>query len=166
MGSNTPKRNRNDQSTAERALVAGLIEHAPAVPSLLIAGAWITNRDMVARVQAQLDTAQLAQSTRATWMAAVQAERVERARTKKFVSSLRQALLAAFGEQVDTLADFGLTPHKQHVRTPEEKLAVAAKGSATRAARHTLGPKQRAAIKGTPVPTAEQPTTAVAPAEP
>jgi hypothetical protein len=148
MGSNTPRRNRSDQTTAERALLEGLLKHAQAVPSLLIAGVWIPNGDMIAALQARLDTAEAVRSTRAIWMAAVQAERAERARTRRFVSNLRQVLLVAFDEQVDTLADFGLTPRRQHGRTPDESLAVAAKSRATRAARHTLGPKQRAAIQG------------------
>jgi hypothetical protein len=148
MGSNTPKRNRSDQATAERALLAGLLKHAQAVPSLLIAGVWISNGDMVARLQARLDTAGAVQSTRATWIAAVQEERAERARTRRFVSNLRQVLLVAFDEQVDALADFGLTTRRQHARTPDENLGVTTKSRATRAARHTMGPKQRAAIRG------------------
>ena len=55
----------------------------------------------------------------------------------------------AFAGQVDTLADFGLTARAKHVATPEEKLASTDKAKATRAARHTMGSKQKAAIKGT-----------------
>ena len=67
----------------------------------------------------------------------------------------------AFAGQMDTLADFGLTARAKHVATPEEKIASAAKAKATRAARHTMGSKQKAAIKGTVTPTA--PTTAASP---
>ena len=64
MGSNTPKRNRRDQTTAERALLEGLLKHAQTVPSLLIAGVWIPNGEMIATLQARLDTAEAVQSTR------------------------------------------------------------------------------------------------------
>ncbi len=149
MGSNTPKRNRSDQTTAERALISGLVQHATAIPSMVLSGAFQTTTDLVATLQARVDSAQAVHSTRAAWLAALQAEQDERERTRTYVAGLRQALIAAFGEQVDTLADFGLTARARHVRTPEEKLAVAAKARATRAARHTLGSRQRAAIRGT-----------------
>ena len=61
---------------------------------------------------------------------------------------MKQGLLVAFGGQLDTLADFGLTARAKHVTTPEEKLAATDKAKATREARHTMGSKQRAAIKG------------------
>ena len=150
MGSNTPKRNRDDRLAAERTLIEGLIQHATAFPFMAISGALTANKDIVATLQARVDTAQAVQLTRASWLAAVLAEGFERARTKTFVSGLRQALLVAFGGQVDALADFGLTQHALHVRTPEEKIAVAAKSRATRAARHTMGSRQKKAVRGSP----------------
>ena len=73
---------------------------------------------------------------------------------------MKQGLIVAFGRHIDTLADFGLTGPARHVRTPEEKLAVIAKSSATRAARHTMGSKQKEAITGTSVAqTTASPTT-------
>jgi hypothetical protein len=47
-------------------------------------------------------------------------------------------------------------------RTPEEKIAAAAKAKATRAARHTMGSKQKAKVKGT-VTTIVTPAAAAAP---
>jgi hypothetical protein len=61
---------------------------------------------------------------------------------------VRQTLLLAFDGKLDTLADFGLTARAVPVRTPEQRTAAAAKAKATRAARHTMGSKQKAAIKG------------------
>jgi hypothetical protein len=148
MGSNTPKRNRNDQLTAERTLIGGLVLHAAAIPSMVISGAFQTTNDLVASLRTRVDSAEAVRSTRAAWLTAVQADRDKRAATKTFVSGVRQALLVAFGNHLDTLADFGLTARALHVRTPEEKLAVAEKAKATRTARHTMGRKQRAAIKG------------------
>ena len=59
-----------------------------------------------------------------------------------------------FGNTPDVLADFGLKPNK--ARTPltiSQKAAASAKRAATRAARHTMGPKQKKDIKGTVAPT-------------
>jgi hypothetical protein len=69
------------------------------------------------------------------------------------------------GGSIDTLADFGLKPRKTRTpRTPEQKAASVAKSLATRAARHTMGSKQKAKVTGAaphaaPV-TAPSPTTA------
>ena len=154
MGSNTPNRNRNARSAAEQALVDGLGKHATAIPAIVISGAPLTTKDLVAILQARIDSARSAQSTRAAWLTAVQADQDERARTQAVVSGLEQILLVAFAGQVDALADFRLVPRKLRVVTPEQKLAAAARAQATRAARHTMGKKQKAAITGTVPPTA------------
>ncbi len=161
MGSNTPNPNRTDEITADQNLIDGLNKHAATITVIVLGGATATTKDIVATLQSRIDSAKAASSTRAAWLAAVQADQAERDRTKTYVSGLKQALLVAFVGQVDTLADFGLTGRKPRVVTPEQKLAAAAKAKATRAARHTLGSKQKAAIKGTVVPTA--PATAAAP---
>ncbi len=154
MGINTPNKNRTDQSTANQKLIDGLNKHAATIPSIVIAGASVTTKDIIATLQSRIDSAKAAQSTRATWQTAVQADHAERDKTKTFVSGLKQALLVAFVGQIDTLADFGLTGRKVRVVSPEEKVAAAAKAKATRAARHTMGKVQKAAIKGTVTPTA------------
>jgi hypothetical protein len=79
---------------------------------------------------------------------------------------MRQALLVAFADQVDVLADFGLTGRKTRVVTPEEKVTAAAKARATRAARHTMGKRQKAAIKGALEPSASEAAPAVPASEP
>jgi hypothetical protein len=154
MGTNTPKSNRSAGTAAEQKLVDGLNKHAATIPSIVIAGASMTTKDIVATLQSRIDSANAALSTRATWQTAVQADQTERDKTKTFVSGLKQALLVAFAGQIDTLADFGLTGRKARVVSPEEKVAAAAKAKATRAARHTMGKVQKAAIKGTVAPTA------------
>ena len=109
MGTNTPKKNRNDQTAAEQTLIDGFNKHAATIPSIVIAGASDTTKDIVATLQSRIDSAKAALSTRATWQTAVQADRTMRDKTKTFVSGLKQALLVAFAGQIDTLADFGLT---------------------------------------------------------
>ncbi len=149
MGSNTPNRNRNARSAAEQALIDGLGKHAAAIPAIVISGVPLTTKDLVAILQARIDSARAAQATRAAWLTAVQADQDERARTQAAVSGLKQVLLVAFAGQVDALADFRLVPRKLRVVTPEQKLAATARAQATRAARHTMGKKQKAAITGT-----------------
>jgi len=158
----TKNPNRSQQQTGDQKLIDGLSKHASTVSSLVIGGTSYPTTAIVAALQTRLATANAAISTRATWQTAVKADIGERAKTKTFVSGLRQALQVAFAGSIDALADFGLTPRKQRVVTPEKKAAAAAKAKATRAARHTMGKNQKAAIKGTVSPTA--PATAAPPA--
>ena len=152
MGRNTPKRNRADQSVAARRLVEGMKQYESMLPQLMIGGTVIPHADLTAMVQGRVDVAAAVNSTRATWLAAVQDEKNERARTKMLFSGLKQALLVAFAGQLDALAAFGLTPPDARHVTPEQRVAAAAKAQATRAARHTMGKRQKAAIKGTVSP--------------
>jgi hypothetical protein len=162
MASNTPKKNQTDQTTADQKLIDGLTKHAATLSSIVIAGASTTTANIEAKLQARIAAIKTVQTTKATWQAAIVAQRTEQATTKTFVSGVKQALLVAFAGQVDALADFGLTARKVRVLTPEDKVAAAAKRLATRTARHTLGSKQKAAIKGTVAPTT--PVTAAPPA--
>jgi hypothetical protein len=60
-----------------------------------------------------------------------------------------------FGEGSQQAIDFGFPPPKKATRTVESKVNAVALGKATRAARHTMGKKQKSLIKGTMVaPTA------------
>jgi hypothetical protein len=170
MASNSPKKNRPEQSAAEQKLIDGFNKHAQTITSFVIAGATMQTKDIISNLQALIASATTVQTTRATWQSAVKADKGERTKLQTFVSGVKQALLVAFAGSIDTLADFGLTARKVAVRTPEEKLAAAAKAKATREARHTVGKKVKASIKGT-VPTtapatppaASAPTAATAP---
>lgn len=147
MGTNVPKPNRNSEAAAEQKLIDGLNKHAQAIQSIMIAGVSMTTKDVIAHLQARIDTADAVETARATWQNTVKTDKADRAKAKTFVSAVRQAILVAFAGSIDTLADFGLTPRKQVVRTPEQKSASAAKALATRAARHTLGKKQMTAVR-------------------
>jgi hypothetical protein len=155
--------NRTQQQTVDQKLIDGLKKHEQTLTFLVIGGTSLKTVDLIGILQARIDSANTAVSTRATWQTGVKADQDERAKTKTIVSGLRQALLVAFAGSIDTLADFGLKPRKQPApRTPEQKAAAVAKAKATRAARHTMGTKQKAQVKGT-VPQAV-PATPPAPA--
>ena len=147
MASNK-KPNRTNFQADDLQLIAGLQKHATTVATLLISGVPHDNASIAAVLKARVDAGNSTLAARAAWQTAVKAERDERAKTKAFVSGVRQALKVAFAGSIDTLADFGLTPRKVPVRTPEQKAAATAKALATRAARHTMGPKQKKQVTG------------------
>jgi hypothetical protein len=163
MGVNTPSNNRLHEIAADQNLIDGFTKHASSIPNMGVNGAFVPTKDVITTLQSRVDAAKNAQATRATWLAAVKADTDLRDKTKTYVSGLRAVLMALFVGQIDTLADFGLTPRKTRVVTPEAKVAAAAKAKATRAARHTMGKKQKAAIHGTVPPTAPGPATPPAP---
>ncbi len=147
------KTSRLQVQIADQKLIDGLTQHASTIPSIAIGGTTYTTAAIIAVLQARIATGNAVTSTRATWQAAVQADRDKQDQSQAFVSGLRTALQVAFAGQIEPLADFGLAPPKpQPHRTPEQKALQAKKAAATRAARHTMGPKQKAAIKGTVPP--------------
>jgi hypothetical protein len=153
--------NRILQQTADQKMMDGIKKHESTLTSFTVAGMSYKTADILGILQQRLATAHTAETTRATWLTAVKADKDERAKTRPVVSGVRQTLQVMFGGSTDTLAEFGLKPRKPRApRTPEEKAAAVAKGKATRAARHTAGPKQKAKIKGTVPQTA--PATAPA----
>ena len=147
MGSNTPN-SKLAETAADQSLIDGLNNVAATIPSFVVGGATVPTKDIVTTLQARLATAKAAESARATWRTAVQADRDERAKTKALASVIKQTLLQYFAGKTDTLATFGLTPRKPRAVKPAGKVVAAAKAKATRAARHTMGKKQKAAIVG------------------
>jgi hypothetical protein len=150
-------------------MIDGLVKHSQTLPSLTIAGTSHPTAAIIAVLQARIDAAKATVPSRAIWQTTVQADRDERAKTKAFVSGIRQAVQVAFAGSIDTLADFGLKPRKTRTpRTPEEKAAAVAKAKATRAARHTMGSKQKAKVTGAAphAAAATPPSPAAAPAAP
>jgi hypothetical protein len=125
-----------------------LVKHESPLASFTIAGAIVKTPDIVTTLESRQNSAKAVESTRAIWQAAVAADRSLRAQSNATVSGVKQALHVMFAGSPDTLADFGLTPRKPHVVAPAVKVAAAAKAKATRAARHTMGTKQKAGIKG------------------
>jgi hypothetical protein len=148
MGNNTPKKSRSAETHADLLLMEGLAKHEAALPSMVIGGKLRSSKDIATIVKTRVDASRAAVSNRAAWLASIQTEDETRVQTAALVSGLRKCVLVAFADQVDVLADFGLTPRKERVDTPEAKRVATERAKATRAARHTMGPKQKAAIKG------------------
>ncbi len=142
--------NRSQQETADQKLIDGFNKHAATLPSIVIDGTTYKTTDVVTTLQGLVNSAKTVVSSRAVWQANILADKDERAKQKTFLSGVRQSLLVAFGGSIDVLADFGLAPHKVRTPlTPAQKSAASAKAKATRAARHTMGSKQKAQITGT-----------------
>ncbi len=158
--------NRPKQQAADQHLIDGLTKHAKDLPTLLISGNTVKNADIVTELLARIAAGKEADAARTAWQAAVQKARDQITSSRSLMSGVRSALQVAFQGKVEVLADFGLSPRKKPAPlTPEQKQASVAKAKATRAARHTQGPKQKAKITGTTAPAAA-PAQPAAPAAP
>lgn len=71
---------------------------------------------------------------------------------------VRAAIKGALGATNPALADYEIAPHKpRRALTTDEEAAKVAKAKATRAARHTMGKRQKEAIKGQVPPAGSPP---------
>src|SRR5579872_2547217 len=124
------------------------MKHPPSGPVTL--GGTSFTADSLIQVLQSLETAMSkVDEAKAAWKDALTVLAEAKAKTDPTVRAYRSWLAATYGNAPATLAAFGLAPPK--ARTPmsaNAKAIAAAKRTATRAARHTLGPKQKAPIKG------------------
>ena len=135
-------------------------------------GQAITPADLVKLVQSCIDAANAIAPAKVKWQAAVQAANALNKQVTPLLRGLRTYVINTYGPTSTVLADFGFSPTKTVVKTPEVKVEAAKKSAATRKARNTLGKKQKKSITGataspaapaTP-PTASAPATPTAPA--
>ena len=160
------KTNKDTQNTADQSFISGLQKHQAEVASLMVGGVPIPTPSLIATLQSRIAARMQSETSHKAWQDDVQAEQAILAKSKAEVSGARQAIKVAFAGQIEALGDFGIKPPKP--RTPltnAQKAAAAAKAKATRALRHTMGSKQKAALTGTaPAPvTTPSPEPAAAP---
>jgi hypothetical protein len=159
-----------------RDLVAGTQKHSPN-GQFSLGGETFTAQTLIQTLQSLGDALSMVDTAKAGWKNALKDLADVKANVRPILGAYPSWVVATHGNAPSTLADFGITPPK--ARTPltaDQKAAAVAKREATRAARHTLGPKQKKNIKGTVPATAQNsappatapatPSTAIAPVAP
>lgn len=149
-----------------RSLIAGTQKHSPN-GSFTLGGAAYTTASLVQVLQGLADAIASVDAARANWKDALKREQDERAKVDPVIRDYRSWLVATYGNAPATLADYGVTPRK--VPTPltaDQLVAAVTKRTQTRAARHTLGSKQKARIKGAPATPATAGTATAPPIAP
>ncbi len=132
---------------AEQQLIAGVHKHLAGM-SLVLRNQTFKAKDVEMFLQERIDTRTAANAARAVWHGLLDAEEAKMQETNELVSALRQVVVAMFGSDASKLADFGIAPRKQAILKPEQQVARIKQMRATREARHTMGPKEKAKIKG------------------
>jgi hypothetical protein len=136
-----PTVNTNTTQAHDAQVIVGIQKHLLTVPSLPLAGSTYTPADLVKLVQSRIDSAGVVAAAGANRHATVVAHDALGTKLTPILRGLRQYVLNVFGETSPVLADFGFTAPKTATRTPEEKVAAAAKSK-----------KQKKSVKGA-VPT-------------
>jgi hypothetical protein len=149
-------------------LIAGTTKHFSNASSLSFGNGSYTPAQVETSLQTLVDLRAAVDGAKAVAKAKIVAEAAQAPSLRSQMAAYVTYVKATFGNSPDVLADFGLKPRK--ARTPltiEQLAAAAAKREATRAARHTMGTKQKKAVKGTITTiVSPQPTPAPTPVAP
>src|SRR5450631_4053032 len=139
---------RAQRKGADASLVAGIQKYIPNA-AIYVSGVSTPAAQVVTKIQSRIDAANAVLTAEAAWHDSVRNSAATEASTDACVLGARQTVLAMFASQPTVLAEFSVSPRKAPApRTVEQKVVSAAKAKATRAARHTMSAKQKAAISG------------------
>ena len=151
--------NKAIEQSRDTKVIAAIAAHFSGATVFTLGGTVYTAAELQQLLQSRMDAAKTTQAARATWLTDVAAEKVKTIEVASALLNLGRQLIATDGAKSQLVADFGFTPKPRTVKAGTVALAVV-KREATRKARHTLGKKQKAGIKGvvTPVlPASPQP---------
>lgn len=121
----------------------------------------VATADIVTRLQGRIADLESADVAYRQWRAARKKVEDGQSASDALVSGVTRYVRTLFGPSSVTLGEFGIEPFHPRKSSLAAKVAGKEKSQATRAARHTMGSRQREAIHGT-VP-ATQVATAPAP---
>jgi len=125
--------------------------------TLTIDGQQMTGPQIITRIDARVAILDDVTAKKAQLKASMDKEKADRPAFRSFMGSYTSILLGMYTSDPKTLADFDITPRKKAPKAKTaEKALSAEKAVATRKARHTMGKKQKKAIKGTVELTQEQ----------
>lgn len=129
--------------------IAGIGKRLQNVPNVVLVGVTYTPAEAIAFFQSVIASSASVTAARAKWLDTVKADRLLKRNALLALLDLQNIARAIFGNATDPLADFGFLPRKtNHKRTGAVIVEAAAKARATRAARHTMGKKQKSDVKG------------------
>jgi hypothetical protein len=130
-----------------RKTVAAAQKYLTSIPTIRIAGVDHTAATIVAVVEEDIALADAATRARQDLISAAAAVRRQKAKLAPFRAGLRAFLENQFGDPA-TVAEFGYASRSPQVPSAETKALAVEKRKATRAARHTMGSRQRLKVKG------------------
>ncbi len=147
-------------TTAQR--LKALTDNVAAKAEITMDGARYTRAQLAAIYQAALDTRSALVKSRAQVKVDLAARGKAEANRVAIESGLKAWVVAQFGPRSNEAYEFGYTPRKPGVASVETKANAQKLATATRAARGTMGKKQKLKVKGTLVAPTEPAVPAAA----
>jgi len=147
-----------DIAERDRQAIVGIKLHYATLPNIVLGGVTYVLNDLLRILQDPIDLVSPTSAAKAAYHAAVAAEKSAVAKANAVYQELRTRVLSDFKAQPQTLADFGMTLTNKQVPDAQTVAEAVQKRDATRKARHTMGKRQKAKIKGT-VPETAPPAT-------
>jgi hypothetical protein len=142
------------RSTSNRSLLAripllrgGLAKHF-AGKTLMLNNVEISVDAISAQLDGYAESITANETSRAAWQARVQHTRAVAPDGDALIAAVEALVRVTFGSASDRLGDFGLAPRPPYKRSVAVKAEAIERSAATRVARHTTGPKQKAKIHG------------------
>jgi len=162
----TTKNTKGQVVVAAKQLIAGTEKHLTSATQVTILGSSFTPTQIVSELEALVTLRADVDASKASTKAKIANEAAQTPALRAFMSAFESVVKGAFGSSPDVLADFGITRKSPAPITLEAKAAAAAKRASTRAARHTMGPKQKLAVVGDVTGVVVTPVRAPAPSVP
>ena len=163
--------NRSDLGDTLGKLLPLVLRFTPDA-KFVVNGVAMTGATFVERIQKMVASMTATDDAHRQLTVATVAEEENRAALRDEADAYRAYVLSVFGASSKEYAALGFQPKKRSEPDLQTRAAAADKLRATRAARHTMGKKQRAAIHGvvapvpatpSPVPVAATPVVSVVP---
>ena len=137
---------RAERQAVDRKIQAGVSKHI--TKNIVLNGTSLSPKDINGVLQSTMSAEDVCDALRMQLAEAVKAAKAAEKSSKVLKAALKQYVLSHFGESNPAIVDFGYSPRKVAQKTVAEKYLTVEKQLATRAARHTMGSQQKAAIHG------------------
>jgi hypothetical protein len=144
----TIKNTKGQVVVVAQQLIAGTAKHLTSGTPVPLMGSSFTPAQITSELQSLVTLRADVDASKASTKAKIANEATQMPALRAFMSAFESFVKGAFGSSPDVLADFGITRKARVPLTLEAKTAAAAKRASTRAARHTMGSKQKLAVVG------------------
>jgi hypothetical protein len=143
------KNHRMKQTAAlAEKVIAGTNEHLAALSTVIVQGKAYTPAEVVQQLQTLVDRRRDVEAAKAATKAKLVAEATDAVPARALLRAMVLFLRGAFADTPAVLATFGITSKPRAPLTVAARVAAAAKNKATRAARHTMGRREKQKVKG------------------
>ena len=141
------KTSKSDTQSRDHKVLAAIGKYF-AKRTLIVKGVTHTGKTLQGVFQRALDTADALDAARASAHSALQEQRNAEAEANAMYNALKATVAVSAGQDSTEYKEFGFTPRRTAKKSAEAKAQAVIKLRETRAARHTMGPEQKAHIHG------------------